>query len=115
MSLKVQDATKEELIQYFFLADACGGGARIPEAKDSFLLWLKKKRADELLKAGEAALEASQKALQDYISFVKRANDSNDIEEKINFIGAADSAYKRYKKFQKVYETESKKLESVYE
>lgn len=115
MSLKVQDATKEELIQYFFTADAFGGGARIPASKDSFLLWLKKKRADELLKAGETALEASQEALQEYISFVKRANDSKDIEEKINLIEAAESAYKRYEKFQKVYEKESKKLESVYE
>lgn len=36
--LKISDATKEELLQYFFGVEGFGGGYRIPEDKDRFLI-----------------------------------------------------------------------------
>lgn len=97
-NLTVNDATKEELIQYFFVPEGMGGGFRIPAMKDSFLLWLNNKRNGELLTAYEQTTEAMQQALHKYISLIHEANDEPDIEKKIAKLNEADEAYKRYDK-----------------
>lgn len=99
--LTIQDATKDELIQYFFTPDGFGGGFRIPAAKDSFLLWLKKKRDGELLDAIDTSIDASQKALHEYIELVKQMNDEKDIDRKLEIAEKADKAYERYEKAEK--------------
>lgn len=62
--LTLKDATKEELIQYFFSPECVGGGYRIQADKERFLIWLEQKRAGELMDAQEANYDASQKALK---------------------------------------------------
>ena len=99
--LTIQDATKDELIQYFFTPDGFGGGFRIPAAKDSFLLWLKQKRDGELLDAIDTSIDASQKALHEYIELVKQMNDEKDIDRKLELAEKADKAYERYEKAEK--------------
>lgn len=108
--LTIQDATKDELIQYFFTPDGFGGGFRIPAAKDSFLLWLKQKRDGELLDAIDTSIDASQKALHEYIELVKQMNDEKDIDRKLEIAEKADKAYKRYEKAEKAYERYEKEV-----
>ena len=110
--LTVYDATKEELIQYLF--SPFDGGFRIPEQADRFLLWLRKKRADELLKSYEDATEESNKALKQYIGFVKQANEESDIDKKLELLSKANTAYERYEKMEKIAEKTDKKLEDVW-
>ena len=109
MSMTIQDATKDELIQYFF--NPLAGGNRIPADKDKFLIWLKQKRDGELLDVMDQSAEASQKALHEYIDFVKQANNDKDIERKLELSEKANEAYKRYEKLEKVYDKANKKLE----
>ena len=77
--LSVYDATKEELIQYFF--HPIDGGFRIPSGVDRFLIWLKQKRTGELIDAQSQTAEESQKALHEYIDYVKQANAEQDIAQ----------------------------------
>jgi len=108
--LKIQDATKDELIQYFFTPDGFGGGFRIPAAKDSFLLWLKQKRDGQLLDAIDTSIDASQKALHEYIELVKQMNDEPDIDRKLEIAEKANKAYERYDKAEKRQAKLEKKL-----
>ena len=111
--LKISDATKEELIQYFFGVDGFGGGYRIPADKDRFLIWLEHKRTDTLLNAQETATEAANKALAEYIKFVRLANDETDINEKLALFEKANNAYKRYQKFNEQYHLIGKKVDKM--
>lgn len=108
--LTINDATKDELITYFFQPDCFGGGFRIPAAKDSFLLWLKQKRDGALLAAGEEATEATIKALHEYMDCIHRANDEPDIEKKLAILEEGNQAYARYEKFDKQRKALDKKL-----
>lgn len=112
--LKVTDATKEELIQYFFSVEGLGGGYHIPADKDRFLLWLSRKRSDALFEAGETASEAAQKALREYIGYVKQLNDAENVDEKIRLINKANKAYERYEKFNKESNEAYKKADKVW-
>lgn len=111
--LTLKDATKEELIQYFFICDTFSGGYRIQADKERFLLWLQQKRAGELLDAQEASIDASQKALGEYVSYIKQANDEKDIDKKLDILDKANEAYKRYEKFNKRYDSIDKKLKDA--
>ncbi len=110
---KITDATKQELIDYFFGVEGLGGGYRIPADKDRFLIWLARKRADVLIDASETAAEASQKALKEYISFVQQANDTEDLGEKLALFEKANNAYKRYEKYNRQYVLTQKKLDKA--
>lgn len=112
---KITDATKEELIQYFFGVEGLGGGYRIGADKDRFLIWLERKRTQTLLDAGDSAAEASQKALHEYIDCVKKVNDAKDLDEKIKWIDKANAAYERYERFNKEYDRIQKKVDSIWE
>jgi hypothetical protein len=109
----LKDATKDELIQYFFTCDTFGGGYRIQADKERFLMWLQQKRAGELIDAQEASIDASQKALDEYVSYVKQANDEKDIDKKLDILDKANEAYKRYEKFNKRYDSIDKKLKDT--
>lgn len=113
--LTIQDATKEELIQYFFQRDCFGGGYRIPALKDRFLLWLQSKRSGEFLEASEASLDESQKALHEYIDCVKKMNDATDIDEKMKWAEKGNKAYERYERANKAYDKFTKKADEVWD
>lgn len=108
--LTVDDATKEELIQYFFQPEGFGGGYRIPAMVDQFLLWLQQKRTGELIAAQEQTIDASQKALHEYLQFVKEANEEPDIDRKLTLFEKANKAYDRYEKANEAYDRLDKKI-----
>ena len=111
--LTINDATKEELIQYFFSSDYFGGGYRIPALKDKFLLWLTQKRGGELVTAQEASLDASQKALHEYVDYVRKFSDEKDLDKKLEWANKANTAYERYEKANKQYDKLGKKYDEV--
>lgn len=113
--LTINDATKDELIQYFFVPEGMGGGYKIPAPEDSFLLWLQKKRGGELLTAYEQSSEAMRKSLHEYLEFVKQANDEPDIDKKIELLNKANDAWERYEKANKLREKNGERMMEGYE
>lgn len=113
--LTINDATKEELIQYFFTTDYFGGGYRIQTNKERFLIWLENKRTDALLTENETLTEAIDKALQMYIEYVKQANAEKDLAEKLKLFDKANRAYKRYESLNKKWDAINKKLDEHYD
>ena len=108
--LTVNDATKDELIEYFFKPDCFGGGYRIPTTQDKFLLWLQRKRNNELLTAQDETIEVSQKYFTEYINLVKQMNDEPDLDKKLEIAEKANKAYALYEKAEKKYKSIDKKL-----
>lgn len=115
MGLKVSDATKEELIQYFFTEDTFGGGHRIRADKDRFLLWLAKKRAGKLMEAQEAAMDTEQESLRKYIETVKAFNEEKDLDKKLQLAQKGNKYYEQYKRASKQEEQLNKKLDKIYD
>lgn len=108
--LTINDATKEELIRYFFTPEGFGGGYRITAAEDKFLLWLQAKRNKELFDAQEVSIDESQKALHEYVELVKAMNNEVDIEKKLEIAEKANKAYKRYELAEKRNKSLDKKI-----
>ena len=115
MGLKVSDATKEELIQYFFREDEFEGGFRIGADRDRFLLWLAKKRAGKLMEAQEAAMDEEQKSLQKYIETVKAFNEEKDLDKKLQLAQKGNKYYEQYQRAVKQGEQLNKKLDTIYD
>lgn len=115
MGLKVSDATKEELIQYFFTEDTFGGGHRIRADKDRFLLWLAKKRAGKLMEAQEAAMDKEQESLRKYIETVKAFNEEKDLDKKLELAETANKYYKQYESAGKRAAQLDKKRDTIYD
>lgn len=107
---KIEDATKEELIRYFFGVDTFGGGFRVGADKARFLIWLEKKRNNEIFDAMDVATTESSKSLEKYIQYIKEANDEKDIEKKLSLLKKADAAYKQYEKYNKQYDLLNSKI-----
>ena len=115
MGLKVSDATKEELIQYFFTEDIFGGGHRFRADEDRFLLWLSKKRAGKLIEAQEAAMDTEQESLRKYIEAVKAFNEEKDLDKKLKLAETANKYYKQYESAEKRAEQLDKKINKIYD
>lgn len=113
--LTLKDATKEELLQYFFGRRESGGGFVIPMDKERFLVWLKNKKTHELTNAQEESMNASQKVLEEYIGYLKQASDKKDTKEKIEIYRKANKVYKRYETINKRIESIEKKLKKMGE
>lgn len=113
--LTIYDATKEELIQYFFCPELPegGGGYRIQASKDQFLIWLNNKRSGELFNSIDAAISASKEAFESYIELVRRANEEKDVEKKIAILDQASKAYDRYEKANRAYDRLNKKVDEM--
>lgn len=109
----LQDATKEELITYFFTPACAGGGTIVGADKERFLNWLEQHRAGALLDAQDQTIEASQKALHEYIEYVKQANAEKDITKKLEIFEKANAAYKRYEYANKKYDELDKKVDAA--
>lgn len=112
--LTVQDATKQELIEFMFKPAGMGGGFQIPVPQDSFILWLQKRRGKIYLNSADEAAEASRKALKSYIDFVRQANDEPDLDKKMALLAKGNEVYEKYEKYSKEYERLSKKAEEVW-
>jgi len=113
--LTIQDATKQELIEFMFKPAALGGGYIIPVPKDSFILWLQKRRGKIYLDSAEEAAEASNEALKAYIDFLHQANAEPDLDKKLALLTKGNEAYEKYEKYSKEYERLSKKAEEVWD
>lgn len=111
---KITDATKDELIQYFFGVEGFGGGYRVPADKDRFLIWLENKRCDALLKANETATEASDKALKEYIGFIRLANEEGNVDKKLELLDKANAAYERYEKFNEQWGKSNREIDKHF-
>lgn len=112
--LTIQDATKQELIEFMFAPAGMGGGFGIPVPKDKFILWLQGKRSKEYLDSAEKAAEASNKALKSYIDFVRQANDEPDLDKKMALLEKGAKAFDQYEKYSKEYDKLSKKADEVW-
>lgn len=110
--LTIQDATKDELIEYFF--NPISGGFLINADKQKFLLWLGHKRSKKLFEAIDASIDDSKKAFEEYFEWVKRANDEEDIETKIEYFEKANKAYERYENANKKYDSLNKKYDKEF-
>lgn len=110
--MTIYDATKEELIQYFF--NPLAGGVRVGASKDNFLLWLRKKRAGEQLDTMEQTADASNRALCDYLDLVKAATCEQNITVKLNLYEKANKAYAQYEKLNKAYDAANKKFDESW-
>ena len=108
--LTIQDATKDELIQYFFAPDGFEGGFRNPCSQDDFLLWLKLKRNSDLLDAIDSIMDASLKAFREYIELIQQMNAEKDIDKKMEISGKAVKVYERYERAEKLKANLEKKL-----
>lgn len=115
MRLTINDATKEELLTYFFTPDGFGGGTRLGADKERFLIWLSRRRANALIDAQKQTIEASQKALSEYIEYVKQANAEKDIDRKLELFEKANAAYTRYERANKKYDDLDKKVNDALE
>ena len=113
-TLKITDATKDELIQYFFGVDEFGGGFRIGADKERFLLWLRKKRSGELLDAADKTSEEGMQALKSYLECVKKMNEEPDIEKKLKYAEQGNRFYELYEKSNKKYDSLTKKADAVW-
>lgn len=111
-NLKITDATKEELLQYFFTPSGFGGGFRIPCREDSFILWLSNKRMGEVLDASEASIDASQKYLHEYTTLVKQMIDESDIDKKLELGQMANEAYEKYERANKAWERFNRQIDA---
>ena len=106
--LTINDATKEELITYFF--NPISGGFRLGADKEKFLIWLQNKRTMELIDAQEVTINDSQKNLSEYIRLIKQANDTADIDEKLRIFDQANKAFARYEFAEKRYNALNEKI-----
>lgn len=105
----LDDATKAELIEYFF--NPISGGYIVGADKDNFLIWLQQKRSGTLLKSYETATEKAHEMLNKYIELIGAANDEPDIKKKLALLKQADSAYKKYQAFDKQSDELGKKFD----
>ena len=108
--LSVCDATKEELIQYFFQPNCFGGGCRVPAREDDFLLWLRRKRDKQLLDAQDASIDDAQRHMQEYIRLINQAKDATNLDGRLEILDRANKAYQRYELAEKHYQALDKKL-----
>ena len=112
--LTIQDATKQELIEFMFKPVGMGGGFIIPVAQDRFILWLQKRRGKIYMHSADEAAEAANKALKSYIDFVHQANDEPDLDKKLALLAKGNEAHEKYEKYSKEYERLSKKAIEVW-
>ena len=96
--LTIQDATKAELIEYFF--SPISGGFRIGVDRQSFLLWLERHRREKAFKRYSDAVDAATESLDQYLKLLKRAKEEPDDMKRLDILTAAGRYYKQYEKLQ---------------
>lgn len=108
--LTVYDATKEELIQYFFKPLA--NGLHVNASAERFVIWLEEHRTKKILDAQDQEIENSQQAFHEYITYLKQANDEKDLDKKLAIFEKANKAYKRYEQAEERQKRLDKEIDS---
>lgn len=98
----VYDATKEELIMYFFAPEFNDAG-HLRASTDRFINWVNWRRTEELQKVQDKVIEDSRTAFKEYLRLVQEANNEPDIDKKLALFEEANKAYKLYEKYEKDY------------
>ena len=96
--LTIQDATKAELIEYFF--SPISGGFRIGADQQKFLLWLENRRREKKYKKYSDLQDAATESLDQYVELLERAKDEPDDMKRLTILTAADRYYRQYEKLQ---------------
>ena len=96
--LTIQDATKAELIEYFF--SPISGGFRIGADRQKFLLWLENHRREKAFKSYSDVQDAATKALDQHIKMLEQAIKEPDDMKRLDILTAAGRYYKQYEKLQ---------------
>lgn len=118
-NLTISDATKEELLEYFFVPEGMGGGftitGPITAPQDRFLLWLKTRRAKECLDAMDKATDKGLVALKESVRLTKKAATETDVDKLISLSAKANELYKTFEKYDKEAQMYMKKADEVWE
>lgn len=114
-NLTISDATKEELLEYFFKPEGMGGGFTITAPQDKFLLWLKTRRAKECLDAMDKATNKGLVALKESVRLNKEAATETDVDKLISLSAKADELYRTFEKYDKEAQMYMKKADEVWE
>lgn len=96
--LTIQDATKAELIEYFF--SPISGGFRIGADQLKFLLWLENHRREKAIKSYSDVQDAALKALDQSIELLEKAKAEPNEMKKFELATEAERLYKRYEELQ---------------
>lgn len=96
--LTIQDATKAELIEYFF--SPISGGFRIGADQLKFLLWLENHRREKNYKKYSDLQDAATESLDQYVELLEQAKDEPDGAKKLDILTAANRYFKQYEKLQ---------------
>lgn len=96
--LTIQDATKAELIEYFF--SPISGGFRIGADQQKFLLWLENHRREKNYESYSEAQDAALKALGQYVKVLEQAEKEPDDTKRNDLLTAAGKYFKQYEKLQ---------------
>lgn len=98
----VNEATKEELLIYFF-APELNGADHLRASTDRFINWVNQRRNEHLLKVQDKVIEDSQTAFKEYIRLIKEANDEPNIDKKLALFEEANKAWALHEKYEKDY------------
>ena len=96
--LTIQDATKAELIEYFF--SPISGGFRIGADRQKFLLWLENHRREKNYKKYSDVQDAATESLDQYVKLLERAKEEPDNAKRLDILTTAGRYYKQYEKLQ---------------
>ncbi len=107
--LTIQDATKAELIEYFF--SPISGGFRIGADRLKFLLWLENHRREKAFKSYSDVQDAASNCLEQHIKLIGKAKSETNSMERVDLLTEADRFYKRYEELME----QANKLYEAYE
>lgn len=96
--LTIQDATKAELIEYFF--SPISGGFRIGADQQKFLLWLENHRREKNYKKYSDLQDAATESLDQYVNLLERAKKEPDDMKRLDILTVAGKYFKQYEKLQ---------------
>lgn len=113
--LKLTDATKSELLEYFF-APICEGREHLQYNEDRFLIWLNYKRNKEIIDEKSNLAEKSHDLLEEFIELSKQITLEDDSDVKMKLIKRSNKLWdevqkleSKQKKLDKKDETDDKK------
>lgn len=105
----VNEATKEELLLYFF-APEFNGANRLRADKDRFLLWVNARRSKSLLDAQSRVAEQGSDYFKEYIALIKEADEEKDLDRKLAIYEKANKAYELWDRNRKEYNRLEKEI-----
>ena len=92
--LTIQDATKAELIEYFF--SPISGGFRICADQQKFLLWLENHRREKAFERYSNVQKAAMDYLDISVKQLEKAKEESDAMKRADLLAEAGRLYKKY-------------------